>query len=96
MRFSEACCLHARKSTLGLNMESTSLLVSKRDAAQALGVCLRTVENLISAHELPARRIGRRVLISRRAIEQFARGDHGTKKAPDALTGAPASARGAQ
>lgn len=60
-------------------MDSASLLLSKRDAAQALGVSLRTVDNLLTARELPARRIGRRVLIPRSALEKFARGDHRTK-----------------
>jgi excisionase family DNA binding protein len=77
-------------------MDSASLLVSKKDAAQALGVCVRTVENLLSAHALPARRIGRRVLIPRRALEQFARRDHNPKKAPDASTGTVASTQGAR
>ena len=77
-------------------MDSASLLVSKRDAAQTLGVCLRTIDNLLSAHELPARRIGRRVLIPRRALEKFARGDHGTEKGPDAANGTVASAHGAR
>lgn len=52
--------------------------MSKKDAAAALGVCVRTVEHLISAKELPCRKIGRRTLIPVSALEQFARRDHKT------------------
>jgi len=52
------------------------ILVSKREAASLLSVCPRTIDNLVARRELPVRRIGRRVLIPRRALEQFARRDH--------------------
>lgn len=58
---------------------SEQLLVSKRDAAAMLGLSIRTLENLISLKELPARRIGRRCMIERQALERFARRDHRTK-----------------
>jgi excisionase family DNA binding protein len=61
-------------------MMSEQLLVSKREAAATLGLSVRTVENLISLKELPARRIGRRCLIERAALERFARRDHKTKQ----------------
>jgi excisionase family DNA binding protein len=77
-------------------MDSASLLLSKADAAQALGISLRTVDNLLAARELPARRIGRRVLIRRNDLEQFARRDHGTKKASNPSTGTVAGIRGAR
>lgn len=60
------------------------LLMSKKDAATALGVCVRTVEHLISAKELPCRKIGRRTLIPVSALEQFARRDHKTGETADA------------
>jgi excisionase family DNA binding protein len=50
--------------------------VSKKDAAALLGVCLRTIDNLIAAKELPCRRIGRRVLIPYATLVAFARRDH--------------------
>jgi excisionase family DNA binding protein len=56
-----------------------SLLVSKREAAALLGLSIRTLENLLSLKELPARRIGRRCLIERQALVRFARRDHRTK-----------------
>lgn len=55
------------------------LLIPKREAAAMLGLSIRTLENLISLKELPARRIGRRCLIERQALERFARRDHRTK-----------------
>ena len=54
------------------------ILMSKRDAAKALSVSLRTVDNLIASKELAVRRVGRRCLIPRRALEDFARRDHST------------------
>jgi excisionase family DNA binding protein len=60
-----------------------SLLVSKREAAGMLGLSVRTLENLIGLKELPARRIGRRCLIERQALEKFAKRDHGTKPKPN-------------
>ena len=55
-----------------------TILVSKRDAARLLSLSLRTIDNLIAKRELLARRVGRRVLIERRTLEQFARRDHMT------------------
>lgn len=57
---------------------TTKILVSKRDAAQLLSISLRSVEYLIARKELPTRRIGKRVLVPRAALEQFARRDHAT------------------
>ena len=54
---------------------SDRLLVSKRDAAALLSVSTRTIDNLLKAKRLPARKIGRRTLIPRTAIEQLARRD---------------------
>jgi excisionase family DNA binding protein len=54
------------------------ILISKRDAAKALSISLRTVDNLIASKELAIRRVGRRCLIPRRALEDFARRDHST------------------
>jgi excisionase family DNA binding protein len=59
------------------------LLISKQEAAAMLGVSVRTLENLISFKELPARRIGRRCLIERGVLERFARRDHQTRPEQD-------------
>jgi excisionase family DNA binding protein len=50
-----------------------TLLLSKHEAARLLGLSVRSLEHLISRKEIPTRRIGRRVLITRSAIESFAR-----------------------
>jgi excisionase family DNA binding protein len=52
------------------------ILASKKDSAALLGVCLRTIDNLIATKQLPCRRIGRRVLIPYAALVAFARRDH--------------------
>jgi excisionase family DNA binding protein len=51
------------------------LLVSKRDAAAALSVSVRTIQNLIIAKKLPTRRIGRRTLIPYSALRVLASRD---------------------
>jgi excisionase family DNA binding protein len=50
------------------------ILLSKRQAAQSLSISLRTLDKLILSKRLPVHRIGRRVLISRSALERFAIG----------------------
>jgi excisionase family DNA binding protein len=57
--------------------QQTPLLVSKRDAAAMLSLCVRTIDNLLATKQLPARRVGKRVLIPFSALQQFARRDHG-------------------
>lgn len=57
------------------------IMYSRREAAAALGISLRTLDTLIGRHELAARRIGRRLLITRVALECFVRRDHETRKA---------------
>jgi len=59
-------------------MKSESIFISRQIAAGMLDVSLRTLENLIATKQLPIRRIGRRVVISRQALEEFARRDHAT------------------
>jgi excisionase family DNA binding protein len=51
-------------------------LYTKREAARLLSISLRSIDYLIFSQQLPTRRIGRRVLVHRDAIEQFARRDH--------------------
>jgi len=52
------------------------LLFSLKETSSILGLSLRTIQNLISSKQLPVRRIGRRVLVHRKHLEQFARRDH--------------------
>jgi excisionase family DNA binding protein len=55
------------------------LAMSKVEAAQMLGVSVRTVDRLIALKELPVRRLGRRVLIPRTSLQTLLRADHPTK-----------------
>ena len=57
------------------------VVLNKKEAAQVLGVSLRTIDRLIALKELPVRRVGRRVLIPRTALDNFLRRDHPTKAA---------------
>lgn len=52
------------------------ILVSKKEAARLIAVCVRTVDNLIASKALPARKVGRRTLVPYRALLDFARHDH--------------------
>jgi excisionase family DNA binding protein len=50
-----------------------TLLLSKHEVARLLGLSIRGLEHLISRKQIPTRRIGRRVLITRSAVESFAK-----------------------
>ena len=52
------------------------VLLSRKQAASLLSICLRGLDYLISKQKIRTRRIGKRVLISRQEIERFARCDH--------------------
>jgi excisionase family DNA binding protein len=60
-------------------MKSENILLSKKSVATSLSICVRTLEKLIAAGELPVIRIGSRVMIPRDAVEKFARRDHVTQ-----------------
>jgi excisionase family DNA binding protein len=63
-------------------MEITEkVLYTKREAAQLLSISLRSLDYLIFSQQLPARRIGRRVLVHRDSIERFAKRDHASIRA---------------
>jgi len=49
------------------------LLLTQRQVATLLGVCERTIRNLVREGKLPVKPIGRRVLIPYSAVEKFAR-----------------------
>lgn len=52
------------------------ILLSKRESSRLLGISLRLLDTLIAAKEIAVRRVRRRVLVPRRALEEFARRDH--------------------
>jgi excisionase family DNA binding protein len=49
-----------------------AILVSRKEAAQALGLGRGKLDQLIAAGAIQVRRIGRRVLISREELQRFA------------------------
>ena len=53
-------------------METTRLLYSRREAATALALGVRTLDQLILAGSIPVVRVGRRVLIPRESLLEFA------------------------
>lgn len=61
-------------------MPDAPLLLSILQTAALLGVCPKTIRNLIQAGELPRRRIGSRLLVPRASVENFMKRDHPTKK----------------
>ena len=52
------------------------LLYSRRDAAEALSLSIRSVDYLITTGRLSTRRIGGKLLIPAGALRRFAREDH--------------------
>jgi excisionase family DNA binding protein len=65
--------LHAARRGTEANMPE-QILLSKRQAALALSISIRTLDKLIITKRLPVHKIGRRVLISRASMERFAVG----------------------
>ena len=59
------------------------LLFSKKQAAQLLAISVRTLDYMIASKEITVRRIGRRILIPLRSLQEFARRDHPTRAAGD-------------
>ena len=66
------------------------LLVSRRDAAGAIGISLRKLDALTASGEILVRRIGRRCLILRRSLENFVNRPvgGGSKQGRNTLSGA--------
>ena len=54
------------------------LQYSREEAAELIGVSLRTLDRLIAEKQLAVRRIGRRVLIGKEVLAQFSRRDSRT------------------
>lgn len=54
-------------------MQTNSVLCSRKDAARLLGISVRLLDLLVSRGKLRPCRLGSRVLIRRREIEDFAK-----------------------
>ena len=61
------------------------LAVNAREAAEIIGVSLRTIQNYIRAKQLPARKIGRRTLIEVEELKEFIRADRALPLEPTTL-----------
>ena len=61
------------------------LLFTRKESAEILSISIRQLDYLLSAGSLPSRRLGRKRLIPRAALEVFARRDHAPphKKTPN-------------
>ena len=53
------------------SMRENTILLTRPEAAEALRQSTRTTDNLIANGELPAVRIGRRVMVRQEAIAKF-------------------------
>jgi excisionase family DNA binding protein len=58
-----------------MESKNEKLAVSVRTAAEMISVSPRTVENYIRAKILPSRKVGKRRLITVRALQNFLRSD---------------------
>lgn len=58
------------------------LLLSRKEAAEYLGISIRSVDYLISQRQLATRRIGGRRLIPYTSLSQYSRRDHPGPIAP--------------
>jgi excisionase family DNA binding protein len=61
------------RTLIGASPALNKILVGRKEAAERLSVSVRTLDNLIRSNQLVARRIGARVLVSCRELENFAR-----------------------
>ena len=52
------------------------LLYSRKDAAQALSISIRSLDYLIERGDFSTKRIGKKVLIPAGELRRFAKGDH--------------------
>jgi excisionase family DNA binding protein len=56
-------------------MNSDRLVMTVREVAGALGISKTHAYELIAREELPALRLGRRIVVPRRALERLVNGD---------------------
>jgi excisionase family DNA binding protein len=65
-----------RPTDFTLQLTTERLLYPRKDAAYQLGVSVRTLDYLVARKELETRRIGKKVLITRRSLVRFANANH--------------------
>jgi hypothetical protein len=59
-----------------MEQEVQKLLYSRRDAAGALSLSVRSIDYLISTGRLPTRRVGGKILVPVADVRRFAKHDH--------------------
>ncbi len=62
-----------------MDREVQKLLYSRRDAACALSLSVRSIDYLISTGRLSTRRVGGKILVPVGDVRRFARNDHPEK-----------------
>jgi excisionase family DNA binding protein len=72
------------------------LLISKKEAAQALSISVRSLEYLIARKELATRRVGKRVLVPLAVLHKFAQYDHTESLVPTPRPGDHLTIRGSE
>ncbi len=71
--------MHLQEHAAGMPsspQQPVKLLYTKKEAAQMLSISVRKLDYLIADGEIKVRRIGKRVTIHIRALQQFASRDH--------------------
>ncbi len=58
------------------NREVSKLLYSRKDAAFALSISIRSLDYIIAAKELKFRKIGKKILVPAAELARYARMDH--------------------
>jgi excisionase family DNA binding protein len=56
--------------------EISKLLYSRKDAAFALSISIRSLDYLVAAKQLKFRKVGRKILIPASELSRYARADH--------------------
>ena len=59
-----------------MDRQVQKLLYTRRDAAQALSLSVRSIDYLICTGRLPTRRVGGKILIHVTEVRRFAKADH--------------------
>ncbi len=59
-----------------MTVEKTKFLYTKREAADSMGLCVRSIEHLMADGRLETRASGRRRLIPRESLRRYACTNH--------------------
>ncbi len=60
------------KRAAAKNGDTRQVLISKREAARAIGICERTLDSMVRDRIVRCVRIGRRVMFRPESLEEFA------------------------